>query len=377
MDCNNCLPLDRLVTVEISTQTVFDEREFGCLAILTNDSTGGVGGAASVVNPTTTTKQYTTPASASLDWDANSEVMKAINIAFAQSPRVSEVKVMWFDETGDMPQQLSDLFACDNCQGIVSPDLRDVTAAQIAIADFVELLNGKSFYFADSSNVLTKDASDATSIAALMAAAKYTKSAVYYKEDNQQFATAAMSYGLGQDLELTGSVFTLAFKDLVGLTADLMSESEATAATAFLSGTGPSDSYGHYANIYTCIAGEDMMLYGSMADGNFFDTALLAEYMKSSIQNDIAQVMANGGVANTEQGLLQIGDIIAFRLRQFQNGGWIVGDNKDGGELGYTVYVPTVSSVAKRKNRITDTFRFEARLTGRIHGTSVSGQLNY
>lgn len=377
MDCNNCLPLDRLVTVEITTQTVFDEQQFGCIAILTNNATGAVGGGASVVDATTTTKEYTTASAAALDWDATSEVMKAVTAAFAQTPRASTVRVMWLDDAGNIPQQLSDLFACDGCQGIVAPDFRDNIAVQIAIADYVEPLNGASFYFADSSNVLTKVASDATSIAALVAAARYKYTSVYYKEDGQQFATSALSYGLGQDLNQDGSSFTMAFKQLNGLTPDYMSEAEATSVTAFLSGTGPDDTFGHYANIYTCVAGENMMLYGAMGDGGFFDTALLAEYMKATIQNDVAQLMATGNVDNTIEGLMQIGNVINFRLKQYQNAGWIVGDNREDGEQGYTIFIPQVASVAKRKNRITDNFRFEARLAGRVHATGITGQLTF
>ena len=379
MDCNNCLPLDRLVSVDITTQTVFDERQFGSMAILTDNLNGGIGGAASVVNALNREKQYTTREAAVEDWDASTEVMKAITAAFAQTPRVSEIKVIYVDSSNvnTFPNELTEVFKCLDCTGIISPDLRDRINFQIAIADFIEPLNGKHFFFADTLDPGTKDPNDAATTAGFIAAGGYSYTSAYYKADAEQFAAAAMSFALGQDVDSVGAAFTMAFNKLNGLTPDLMSDAEATAITGVLPSVGQSESYGHFANTYTCVGGEEMMLYGSMGDGTYFDTALVAQYMKSTIQNNVAQLMASGVVGNDNSGLKLIGQVIEFSLGQYQGAGWIVGDNREGGQQGYTVYIPGEATLAKRKDRITDAFRFEARLTGRVHATSVVGELQY
>lgn len=371
MECNNCLPLSQLVKVDITVENVVDQQEFNCLAILTDEPNCGVGGIASPVDAATMVLEYTSFADVAAQWDSNCEVYQAAQHAFAQTPRVAIVKVMYMNAGGNIPAQLDELFECENCQGIIAPEIADDTAQVLAIADWVELRAGQNFYFTDSHDADTLDPNNTTNIAAIVAAAGYKYTSVYYHSDaTEQFAAAAISYGLGQDLDLIGSSFTMAFKQLVGVNPDFFSQSEIVAVTGFLPSTGCSTDFGHFANAYTCVGGVNMMLYGAMGDGNFFDTILLSEYMKARIQEAVAQVFINGSVPFTQTGVLTITNTLSFVLSQFEANGWI----ED-----YLVLVPSVANttVADRACRILECPQFTARLTGRVHSTCIIGELRF
>jgi len=369
-DCNTCLPLECLVKVDIGIENVVDQAEFNCLAILTDNLTGGIGGAASPVNAGDCAKDYVTFDEVASEWDSTSDVYASAQHAFAQTPSVAIVKVMYVDFGANIQNQLNTLFECEVCQGIVAPSLRDDPRV-LEIADWVEARGGSNFFFTDSNDELTLDQNDGTSMAAMFQAAAYQYSAVYYHSDiDEQFASAAMSFGLGQDLDLVGSAFTMAFNELALVAPDFVSKSELVAITGHLPATGCGPQFGKFASLYGCVGGQNMMLYGSMADGNFFDTALLREYMKARIQEGVSQVFVNGSVPQTQVGATILANNVDFILSQFEAAGWITE---------YTVLAPVVanSTTATRACRILECIEWDATLAGRVHSTCVLGRLNF
>ena len=372
MECNTCLPLDQLVKVDITTETIVEQEEFNCMAILSSEPNCGIGGTASPVDATNMVEEYVLFEDISSNWDADCAVYQEAQHAFAQTPRVGIVKVLYFDPAGDIPAQLDELFKCERCQGIVAPEIKDDPAVVLAIADWVEARNGANFYFTDTNDALTLDANDTTSIAALFQAAGYQYSAAYYHSNpDEHFAASALSYGLGQDLDQTGSAFAMAYQELALVETDFLTASEVAAATGFLGSVGCGAEIGKFANVYTCYGSTTTsgIFYGNMASGNHFDTELLRQYMTSRIQ----EIMSNsliGGAALTEAGLSTAALELDFVLNQYQEAGFI--DD-------YVVEIPDISnsSDADRKCRIVDCFKFTARLTGRAQYFCVVGQLTF
>ena len=367
-ECNKCLPLETFVKVDITIENTVDQEQFNCLAILTSDLTGGEGGAASVVDATNTVKDYFTLSAVADDWDSSSDFYQSALHAFAQTPSVATVKAMYIDLDGDIQGQLDSLFECEECQGIVIPELRDDPAKVLAVADWVEARKGKNFYFTDTNDVLTLDSNDATSIAALIQAAQYKYTSAYYHSDpTEQFASAALSFGLGQDLDLVGSAFTMAFNELALVSPDFITTEQLVGATGNIPATGCSADFGHFANVYTCVNNQNTMLYGSMGDGNFFDTYLLSEYVKARITESLSQLFVNGSVPLNNNGSAIMANQVDFILDQFQSAGWI--DS-------YIVQPFDVESLApsERKCRVLGCTKFKAQLTGRVHSTCVLGE---
>lgn len=371
VECNKCLPLECLVKVDLTIQDVVEQQEFNCLAILSTDPNCGIGLTPSPVDADTCIKEYVVFEDMATEWDSTCDVYNAAQHAFAQTPRVGIVKVMYFDPAGDVAAQLDALFGCEDCQGIIAPSIHDDPAIVLAIADWVESKGGEHFYFTDTNDILTLDPNDATSIAALMCAAGYKYSAAYYHSDEtEEFAAAALSFGLGQDLDLNGSVFTMAFNDLALVAPDYLTKSELVAATGHLPAVGCSKDFGKFANVYTCVGNNNMMLYGSMADGNFLDTNLLSRFMEARIQEIIAQSFLDGSVPYTPAGAQLIANQVDFILAQFQDAGWITD---------FIVQPADVASAsaASKACRVMDCAKFKAVLANRVHSTCVIGELTF
>lgn len=368
-DCNKCLPLECLVKIDLTIQDVIEQDEFNCLAILSTDPNCGIGLTASPVDADNCIEEYVIFEDLASEWDSTCDVYQAAQHAFAQTPSVGIVKVMYFDPAGDIPSQLDALFSCEECQGIVAPSIHDDPAIVLAIADWVESKDGEHFYFTDTNDPLTLDPNDATSIAALMCAAGYKYSAAYYHSDpTEEFAAAALSFGLGQDLDQVGSAFTMAFNSLALVEPDFISKSDLVAATGNLPSVGCSKDYGKFANVYTCVGNQNMMLYGSMADGNFFDTNLLREFVRARIREAISQIFINGSVPYTNAGATIIANQVHFILSQFQASGWLT-------DFVVTPAVIENTSVAERACRVLECTKFKAILAGRVHSTCVVGEL--
>ena len=370
-ECNKCLPLSCLVKVDVGVEAVIDENEFNCLAILTSIPDGGVGQAPSVVNTTDCVKTYFTMSGVAEDWDSSTEVYQDAQHAFGQTPSVTAVKVMYFDPAGDIAGQLDALYRCEDCQGLLAPEVKDDIATVLAIADWVEAQGGDIFFFTDTNDENTLDPTDGTSVAALIQAAGYQYTSAYYHcDEDEHFAAAALSFGLGQDLDDVDSAFTMAFQELNLVNPCFISKEDLVAITGFLPNVGCGEEYGYFANVYTCVGGQNMMLYGAMGDGNFFDTALLREYMKARIAESLGQVLINGSAPLTDAGVMSLVARVNFTLSSFVTAGLI--DD-------FFVEIPTIDSLSSsdRACRVLSCINFEARMAGRVHSTCVLGTLNF
>ena len=371
-ECNTCLPIGQIVKVDISIEDVLEQEEFNCVAILTSEPLGGIGGVASPVDANNLIEQYVLFDDIAANWDSSTDVYSAAQHVFQQTPRAGIVKVMYFDPAGDVQTQLDCLFKCDNCQGILIPELHDDPVV-LDVAEWVEAQNGEHFYFTDTNDPLTLDPNDATSIAALLQLAGYDYTSAFYHSDiTEEFAAAALSYGLGQDLDQNGSTFAMAYQNLSGVATDFLSASEVAAATGFLGSVGCGAEIGKFANVYTCYGSTSNsgIFYGTMASGNHFDTVLLQQYMTSRIQERMANILIGDTVSLTQQGINTAALELDFILSQYEAAGFI----ED-----YVVEIPDINStsVADRACRIVECFRFNARLAGRAQYFCVIGQLTF
>ena len=383
VDCNDCLGLDRLVKVDISTQDVLETQQFGCLSILTDETTGAVGGGASVVDDTNQLKTYTSFQDVIADWDANSAVYKAARETFAQTPKVQKINVIFVDYTNDIPTQLDERLGCGDCTGLITPTLTAANEATVgmAVSNWVESDEKKRFiYVIQTDDEDSKDRTVRTTIMALVQEAGHTHTTVlYHPLPNERFDAAFLSFGLGQDLDAIGSDFTMAYQKLTGLTPTKLTDTEVTNITGFLPGAGCSASTGNFGSVYTCINNVNVVYLGAMSDGNFFDTLLLSKYIKARVQEAVATIVIRGEVSQNFAGYTLISSTIASVLKRFQENGWISGDTIPGGQRGFIIFMPNPdeTSQADAKCRTIPDFKFEAKLLGRAHYVGVVGELTF
>ena len=383
VNCNDCLGLDRIAAVNISVQAVLEEQQFGCLTVLTDETTGGIGGAQSPVTPTEQLKSYTSIDDVIAEWDTTSAVYKSAREAFSQRARVSLFNVAYVDYTGDIEAQLNEVMNCGDCTGVTAPTLTTANEAVVGmrIARWVESDPKERFVFIAQSN--DEDSADNTVRTTLMAlmqeAGLKSSKTVYHPLPDERLDAAALSFGLGQDLDETGSAFTMAYQTFVGITPTKISDTKVTNITGFVPGLGCSKTLGNFGSVYTCINNTNVFYLGAMADGNFFDTLLLSKYIKARVQEAVAQRMIRGDIPQNQMGYDMVGSIIATVLKSFQTNGWIDGDNATPGGEGFAIYVPQydATSQADRKCRIMPDFKFVARLLGRAHAVSIDGELTF
>jgi len=194
-----------------------------------------------------------------------------------------------------------------------------------------------------------------TDIASKLEALSYSRSFVFFSEDQANYPEAAV-FGVINPLD-PGS-YTAKFKTLVGIVADDLNDSE----LAFIKGKS--------ANYYTKVAGVDIFQEGTVAVGEYIDTIIFVDWLQAQIEEGIfADLINNPKIPFTDIG----GAVLEKQVRaQLQKGIRVGGLAADPAP---TVTVPKVADIdpLDRQARIFKTIEFAANLAGAIHFTEVRG----
>jgi hypothetical protein len=215
---------------------------------------------------------------------------------------------------------------------------------------------------ANDANILV--GSSTTDIAYILHARNYNRTAVIYNSTLTDFADAAW---MGKNFVYAPGSETWKFKNLAGITADNITESQANAATA------------KRANAYSTIGGIDESFEGTMASGEFIDVIRGVDWLQARIEeavfgrlsNSTKVPYTNAGVAIIESEIRAVLDR-AVKAQLLSEEAF---DPDNDINTPYIVTVPRVLDVSfnDRSARYLPGITFNARLASAIHRVTIAG----
>lgn len=211
----------------------------------------------------------------------------------------------------------------------------------------------------------TTDAADTTTIAAVLKAAAYARSAVIYS------ASAATEYPdaalLGKILPYDPGTYTAKFKTLASITADALTATQSTNARD------------KHCNVNEEIGGVNIVREGTVADGEFIDIIIFTDWLNSRITEGVYAVLVNNlKVPYTPQGMAAVKGAIESVLKVGQNRGGISDYSQDSNKIqngGYVITLPAFEAIlaADKASRTLRDVKFTAWLAGAIHAVTING----
>ena len=236
--------------------------------------------------------------------------------------------------------------------------MTDRTKANVqAVAAYIETQR-KVFLSAsaDADIVDTTDAADTTTIAAVLKAASYARSGVFYHAlAATAFPEAAL---LGVILPLDPGSYTGAFKTLAGITVDTLTETQKINALA------------KYTNFYVEVGNVNITREGVVAEGEYIDIIIFVDWMQARITEGVYSILVNSPkVPYTDAGIAAVEAEITSVLQLGIARGGIAEDPA------FSVTVPLAANVSAgdKAARTLNGVSFDATLTGAIHAVTIRG----
>jgi len=226
-----------------------------------------------------------------------------------------------------------------------------------AVAAVVETL--EKVYVAATGDSEVLDSGDSDDIASTLKAANYKRTFVQYHSEIGGGAHAAL---LAQRLTANPGSATWAYKTLAGITADVLTTSQQSAAL------------NKNANVYVALAGLSITRKGVMASGEYADVVRGVDWLIARIRERILSLLANNPkVPYTDPGIESIGNEIRAQLAiaAGPDHNLIVPDSA-------VVSLPKAASVSSgdKLARVLNNVRFSGNLQGAIHTLTVAGTLS-
>ena len=200
-------------------------------------------------------------------------------------------------------------------------------------------------------------ATDATSLAYYANSQNYDNTFVVYNGNREHVAAAIMGDRFPTD---PGSA-TWKFKDLSGITADPLSQTQANNLD------------GVKCNYYTTFGSNSIFAEGTVASGEFVDIIRGIHWTESRIQeNTLAALVANEKIPYTDVGFQIIANVVRAVLREGIANDLFVDDEN----LSVTVPKKADISAANITARNLPDVTFYATLAGAVHSVAISGTVS-
>ena len=209
----------------------------------------------------------------------------------------------------------------------------------------------------------TKDPSSTTDIGYVLQDLNYDRSFVCYNEDEDKYMEAAW---IGRCLPEDPGSITWKFKGLTGQSASKLNTTERSAVL------------NKNVNLYTPVAGVEIMEEGTMAEGEFIDVIIGIDWLRARMAENIFGRMVNSKkIPYTDGGIA----IIESQIRATLDNGIKKGllqpnpDKYDGKP--YLISVPKYSEISEndKGNRLLPDITWEATLAGAIHKVTIQGRV--
>ena len=298
------LDLRPIVKVDINLSAKAAARKGFNAALILGDS--------AVIDPTTRLKMYTS-ADALLDdgFTNASDEYVAAQLYFSQSPQPDKLYVGVVD-TANSEDMVTAATACRqaNSEWYELIPLGASDAEVEALALWVESANPRTvmMYTTHTSDVLqpTYDENDPPEqiqdVFMQLKAANYRRSWGVYNSGTADSAAAWAGKVNGLNSGTAGSMFTLAYKSVAGITTDALTEAQVQYVA------GSRNTTGNNGNVYVTRAEDyDLLQQGYMADGTSFDEILGLDMLENDIQLNVMDLLAQSRkVPQTAAGVASI-----------------------------------------------------------------------
>jgi hypothetical protein len=247
------------------------------------------------------------------------------------------------------------------------------TVDVMAAAAWTEAADMKVFVTASAdTNIL--DAGETGDIASLFKSLGYLKSqacyslaagtAEYLGPPTTEYPDAAR---LGKILPYAPGSYTEAFKTLAGISTDLLTTTQRTAA------------FDKNADVYEYVGGVNITRQGKVGCGEYLDVVIFIDWLKARCTESIYQILvSNLKVPYTDAGIASVENALTQPLKAGQNAGGISPTAFNDQKIqigGYYITVPRLQDVPliDKTSRTLNNVKFVAFLAGAIHIVKVQG----
>ena len=360
------------VTVNVSP-TAAASRGFGTLLII---------GDTQIITALQRVRTYTSLAGVLVDFLVTSKEYLAAQVYFSQSPQPSSLMIgVWI--TGETPLQA--VTACAAASSVwyacmFSCVTMPTTVQDLAVASFIEASSPSRVY-----GVVTQEAAallipDTTSIAYTMKNAGLSRTVVQYSSTSLYAIAAFFGRALTVDFNQNKSTITMMWKQEVLVSAETLTESQASALSATNCNV-----FVNYTN------GTAIVQKGTVANGRFFDEVHGLDWLQSTLQNNVYNLFygsltkipqTNGGVAMVQANVtatldsaVNNGLVAPGVWNQAGFGALNMGDYL---KSGYYVLAGSVDtqSQADRELRLCPPIQCAVKLAGAIHSVNIAINVN-
>lgn len=365
------LSLNDIVNINLSIGPVSSVR--------TNFNVGLIVGPSTIISTATRVKSYSKMADMDADdWDGTELEYLAAQKYFSQPKRPTKVIIGRWDTTGSETAVQAvtacrtantEWYTCEVCGATKS----DITA----VANYIEACTPASthFYTTSDSDVL---AGTTGNVMETLKNNKIHRSLGQYST-TANAASAVMGYAMGANDSTANSAYTLAYKPLVGVSAENLTSSQVSIIKN-LNG----NIYINRGSIYNLF--ED----GKMADGTFFDEVINLDMLTNNIQAAVMNgLTSENKIAQTDDGMnnllnyitapLETARTIGFIAPGVWNTEGILGVQKgDSLPRGYKILAGSIAdqSQADREARKSPPIYILVKLAGAIQHVAISVYVN-
>jgi Protein of unknown function (DUF3383) len=243
--------------------------------------------------------------------------------------------------------------------GLLTPSATSLDVQQAA--PYVEA--AKKIYIATNSSTSNFDPTSTSSLAYLLHAKGYTRTALIPSiASASTFIDAAW---MGYNIAAAPGSNTWAFSSLPGQQFDALTDNQVSGAL------------GKNANVFINVAGANITRSGTMASGDFIDSIIGKDWLHSTIQQNVFNIIraasASGSkIPYTNKGASRIGQGVYAGIRSAIESGFVDGDQA------YTVAITRVEDTpaAQRALRQCPPISFECFEAGAVQSASITGVLD-
>lgn len=209
-------------------------------------------------------------------------------------------------------------------------------------------------------------ASDTTSVAAVLEAAGYDRTMLFFHRNNLDRVDTAM---LGVALPADPGSINWGYQELASVSAQDLTETQ----MSNLMGTIASPTGGKNVNTLTTLAGVNVTRYGRVSSGEWIDNIRYTDFLAARIQERVYGVLvSNPKVPYTDSGISLVKNEVLAQLDQ----GIAVGALSEDPLPTCTVPRAQDVSAGNKANRLLDDVVFRATLAGAVNYVAIEGHLS-
>lgn len=264
--------------------------------------------------------------------------------------------------------------------GFVFADTSITDQQHIACAAFAEAANPVIIYGVTTQEAAAMDPTQTTDLASQMKALGFSRTFVQYSSFNPYAVASVFGRAFTVDFTANNSTITLMWKNLPGVQAETLNETQAATLKA-----KNANVYVNYAN------GTAIEQNGVMASGMWFDVIYGTDWLQNDAQTDVFNLFYTSStkVPQTNSGVHLIVTTLSAAFQDGVNNGLIAPGvwNADGfgslqeGQMlptGYYIYAPDINSQSEtvRATRVAPTLQCAIKLGGAIHAANVIINVN-